>query len=185
MKMQFRKVLSQTALSGLLLVIMTAAQATDNVGMKMNFHGTLVDEPCNVSPDDTDIHLDFGTIVDEYLYLNTRTHSQPFTIHLIDCDIDTWPGDGTVTVRFEGAEDIVLPGYLAMSDTSIGAAVGIEEGDGTFLGLGKVSSPIQLADGTVGLNFRAFVEGEPQAIQSRTIKLGDFSATATFFLDYP
>jgi type 1 fimbria pilin len=174
-----------TALLSALLLWAGAARATDNIGMEMDFRGTLVDEPCTVDPDDTDIQLDFGTIIDEYLYLNTRTHSQPFTIHLEDCDIDDWPGEGTVTVRFEGTEDAALPGYLAMSDTTIGAAVGLENGDGTALSLGKTSVPIKLADGSVALNFKAFVEGEPKAITDQTIKLGDFSATATFFLDYP
>lgn len=168
-----------------LLLSIGFVHATNNIGMEMDFKGTLVNEPCTVDPNDTDIQLDFGTIIDEYLYLNTRTHSQPFTIHLQDCDIDNWPGEGTVTVHFDGAEDAALPGYLAMSDTTIGAAVGLEQGDGTFLPLRKTSAPIQLSDGSVALNFKAFVEGEPQAITNKTIKLGDFSATATFFLDYP
>lgn len=154
-------------------------------GTDMEFSGTLVDEPCTVAPGDTDIQLDFGTIVDKYLYTNIRTNSQPFTIHLQDCNIDNWGGTGTVSARFEGAESAALPGYLAFSDPTMGAAIGIEEADGTFLGLNKNSEPQQLADGSVALTYKAFIQGEPEVLKNESLTLGDFSATATFFLEYP
>lgn len=148
---------------------------------EMQFYGTLVADPCTVAPEDTDITLEFDQIIDKYLYLNTRTHSRPFTIHLLDCDVE----DGeTVITHFEGLESTELPGYLAMADTTTGAAVGITEADDTFLGLNKDSRPVVLSDGSVVLNFKAFVEGEPTAIKNETIKLGEFSAVATFTLVY-
>ncbi|WP_329503110.1 fimbrial protein [Klebsiella aerogenes] len=171
-------------LMGLLFASPCAMALKSTPGTEMDFSGTLVDEPCTVDPADTDIHLDFGTIIQTYLYLNTRTHSQPFTIHLQNCDIDGWTGDATVNTRFEGSESTELPGYLATSDASMGVAIGIEEKNGTFLGLGKNSSPQKLADGSVALTFQAYVEGEPTALKNQSITLGDFSATATFFLEY-
>lgn len=59
------------------------AAATDN----LNFDGTLVAEPCTLDPDTTNITLDFGILVDKYLYINTRTHSKPFSIRLLECDL--------------------------------------------------------------------------------------------------
>lgn len=172
--------------AGLLLVPTYAlALMKSTPGTEMNFSGTLVDEPCTVDPADTEIQLDFGTVINTYLYLNTRTHSQPFIIHLQDCNIDGWTGEGGVTTRFEGTQSVELPGYLAMSDATIGAAIGIEEGDGTFLELGKNSASHQLNNGSVALTFQAFVQGEPTALQNQSITLGNFSATATFFLEYP
>lgn len=159
--------------------------AAETEGTQMNFHGTLVNEPCTVAPGDESITLDFGTVIDDYLYLNTRTHSQPFTIHLQDCDIDGWPGDGSVTVRFSGVQSSELPGYLAMSNAAMGAVIGMEQEDGSFLPLDQTSVPITLSNGGVGLNFKAFVEGEPTALQNKTIVKGAFSATATFYLEYP
>jgi type 1 fimbria pilin len=171
----------------LMLILSRSVSATGTDGTKMNFHGTLVDEPCTISPADTDIKLDFGTINDKDLYANNRTNSMPFVIHLEDCNIDGLPDGANVVVHFEGAEDTKMnqSGYLSMSDTTIGAAIGIEEEDGTFLGLHKNSAPVKLVDGSITLNFKAFVEGEPIALSSKTIKLGDFSATSTFILDYP
>lgn len=166
----------------ILTVILSLTQQAAWAGTDMNFYGTLVDTPCTVSPDDTNIQLDFSEIIDKYLYLNTRTHSRPFTIHLLDCNII---GGETVITRFEGTESSELSGYLAMNDNTIGAAVGIEAEDGRFLGLNKDSRPVTLSDGSVALNFKAFVEGEPSAIRNKNIMTGNFSATATFYLDYP
>lgn len=66
------------------MVSMGELQAKNN---NLHFDGTLVAEPCELDPNTTDITLDFGTVIDKYLYLNTRTHSQPFAINLIECDI--------------------------------------------------------------------------------------------------
>ncbi|MED7793082.1 fimbrial protein [Klebsiella aerogenes] len=169
----------------ILISVPLATVQASSAGTEMQFSGTLVDEPCTVVPEDTDIQLDFGTIVDKYLYTNKRTHSQQFTIHLQDCNIDDWGGAGTVTVRFEGAESADLPGYLAFSDPMMGAAIGIEEADGTFLGLNKNSTPQMLSDGSVALTYQAFVQGEPEALENKSLVLGAFDATATFFLEYP
>jgi P pilus assembly protein, pilin FimA len=77
----------------------------------MRFHGTLVAEPCVIQPGDEDIQLDFGTIVDKYLYLNTRTHSQSFALHLTECDLSL---GNTVAITFTGTENAKLPGLLAL-----------------------------------------------------------------------
>ncbi|SQI34326.1 Uncharacterised protein [Serratia plymuthica] len=36
---------------------------------------------------DETVVLDFDTVIDKYLYLNTRTHGQPFELHLAQCDL--------------------------------------------------------------------------------------------------
>ncbi|MGG7779868.1 fimbrial protein [Klebsiella aerogenes] len=163
-------------------VITPVGYSATTPGTELQFSGTLVADPCTVAPDDENIDVEITDIIDKYLYINTRTHSKPFSIHLQDCDVET--GE-TVVTRFEGTESTELPGYLAMTDASIGAAVGIEESDGTFLGINKNSRAVQLSDGSVGVNFKAFVEGEPEAIKNKTVKLGEFTAVATFFLVYP
>ncbi len=160
-----------------------AVQST--TGTELDFSGTLVDEPCTVAVDDTDIQLDFGSIIDKGLYDENRSPIQPFTIHLVDCNIDEWGGSGDVTTRFEGTQSVELPGYLALNDASMGVAIGINEADGSFLGLGKNSQPQKLADGSLELNYEAFVQVEPTAQEKQSIALGSFSATATFFLEYP
>lgn len=178
---------SVNMIAGIVFLLSQNLYAATSTGADVNFHGTLVDEPCTIAPDDTDIHLEFGTIIDKGLYTNVRTSSMPFTIHLEDCNTTSLPDGGTVVVHFEGAEDANMgkTGYLATTDPTIGIGIGIEQEDGTFLGLNKDSSPVTLANGSIALNFQAFVEAEPDAIANKTIKLGDFSSTTTFLLNYP
>lgn len=161
-----------------------ASYAQMSSGSEMQFQGTLIDEPCTLAPDDTEIKLDFSTVADTYLYNNVRTRSQHFIIHLQNCNIDGWEGPGTVSVRFEGLPDTALPGYLATSGSSSGFGIGIEDRDGHLLDIGKDSVPVNLKDGNVPLMFGAFIQGEPAAIAQKSIVLGEFSATATFFLEY-
>ncbi|QJU38089.1 hypothetical protein [Serratia marcescens] len=42
--------------------------------------------------------MDFGTIIDKYLYLNTRTPGQTFEIRLAECDISQAKG---ITIGLE------------------------------------------------------------------------------------
>ncbi|OKB66623.1 exotoxin [Serratia marcescens] len=156
------------------------AQAKDN---NLHFDGTLVADPCVLDPKTTDIRLDFGTVVDKYLYLNTRTHSQPFVINLIECD--TSLGD-TVIMTFKGAESKELPGLLALtSGPAAGIAIGMELDDGHPLPFNKPTPGFALRDGETQLRLRGYVQGEPSALQSHRIGRGEFTAVATFELNYP
>ncbi|HEM8838472.1 TPA: type 1 fimbrial protein [Klebsiella aerogenes] len=155
-------------------------QAKNN---NLHFDGTLVADPCELDPNTTDITLDFGTVIDKYLYLNTRTHSQPFTINLIECD--TSLGD-QVVMTFKGTESSELPGLLALSSgPASGIAIGMELPDGTPLPLNKPAPQQQLNDGTTSLTFMGYVKGEPTALQGHSIVRGNFTAIATFEMDYP
>ncbi|QKN79776.1 fimbrial protein [Scandinavium goeteborgense] len=186
MKLKF-SLLSLT--TGAMALIFSNFASAATGGTAMNFHGTLVNEPCTVQPGDENITLNFGTVIDKGLYQYQKTNSQPFSIHLVDCAISSWAGDGTVTVKFSGPASTELPGYLAVTDeatgsTDMGIAIGIQTSDGTLLPLDQTTTPILLRDGSDALNFMAFVEGEPSALQNESIKRGSFSAVATFYLEY-
>ncbi|WP_375056776.1 fimbrial protein [Zobellella sp. DQSA1] len=162
-----------------LLAALPARGADDN----MYFHGALVAEPCVIPPGEELIELDFGTVIDKYLYLNQRTHGQPFQLHLAECD----PAIGnSVTVTFNGVESTALPGLLALDGASqaSGIAIGIETREGRPLPLGEPSLVLALSEGDNLLEFKAYVRGEPQAIASEAIARGPFSAVATFSLEY-
>ncbi len=151
----------------------------------VQFDGTLVEDACEVYPGDENIELDFGTIVDKYLYLNTRTHSQPFTIRLINCDLVLGK---EVQVTFMGTESVALPGLLALNAGSqaSGIAIGLEAGNGTPILLNKPKNYIQklhMGNGN-NLNLKAYVQGEPTPLLTKTIGRGAFEATTTFILEY-
>lgn len=156
------------------------ARAGDN---NLNFDGTLVADPCTLDPSTTDIELDFGTVIDKYLYLNTRTHSQPFVIRLLDCDLTLGK---MVNFTFSGTPDKELNDLLALSrGPASGVAIGIELPDGKLLPLNKPTPGFELMTGTTELIFKGFVQGEPTALQNHSIVRGEFTAVTTFTLDYP
>lgn len=68
---------------GLLIGASGCWAAADN----MHFSGALVAEPCTLRPGDEDIRLDFGTVIDKYLYTYGRTPGKAFSLVLQDCDI--------------------------------------------------------------------------------------------------
>lgn len=150
----------------------------------VEFDGTLIEDACDVYPGDESIELDFGTIVDRYLYLNTQTNSQPFTIRLINCDLAL---GHEVKVTFMGSESLALPGLLALDAGSQakGVAVGIESISGTAIKINSGSYTQRLSTGNSNdLRFQAYVKGEPLALQNQSLVLGSWSASATFKLDY-
>lgn len=149
----------------------------------ISVHGFLVDQPCNISPESTDIRLQFGDVNDKYLYRNTRTLGREFVIELTDCDISIAK---SAAVTFSGTESIKLPGLIIPdSGDNKGIAFGFEAADtGRTLPINIKTPAVRLIDGTNDLKFKGYVQAEPDAISAHTIKLGPFTATATFTLDY-
>ncbi|MGC2909178.1 fimbrial protein [Serratia marcescens] len=162
-----------------LLLCSVPAGAADN----MRLHGALVAEPCVIPPGDETVVLDFDTVIDKYLYLNTRTPGQTFELHLAQCDLSLGK---TVRVTFSGAESTGLPGLLALNGASqaSGIAIGMETQQGEPLKVNQQGKAQTLVSGANTLTARAYVQGEPEALKHKTIERGPFSAVATFSLEY-
>lgn len=149
----------------------------------LHLYGTLVAEPCVIPPGEEEILLDFGTIIDKYLYLNNRTLGQLFTIHLAECDLSLGK---TVKLTFQGKESLMLPGLLAIDESSEakGIAIGLETLQAKPIPINKMSGEYLLQKDNTYIDVKAYVQGEPNAISNKSIKRGPFSAIATFRLDY-
>lgn len=162
-----------------LLMPLHAAGDDNNV----HFYGALVAEPCVIAPGNEEIHLDFGTIIDKYLYLNTRTPGQPFDIRLTECDLSL---GNVVKISFSGIENTALPGLLAINDSSeaTGIAIGLETEDAKLLPLNKQSDNYRLQKGNNVIELKGYVQGEPKSLNDKTIRRGPFHAVATFNLEY-
>ncbi|MGQ6230873.1 fimbrial protein [Serratia sp. IR-2025] len=173
----------RTMTCALLLSCGAQAMAAEVPSVSINYSGSLVAEPCVILPGDEEIQLDFGTVIDKYLYLNTRTLGQQFEIRLAECDISLGK---TVKVTFSGTENTVLPGLLAIDAGSgaKGIAIGLETLEAKPLPLNKPSDDYVLQEGNSRIALKAYVQGELQAITNRTIGYGPFSAVATFSLEY-
>ncbi|MBC3379045.1 fimbrial protein [Serratia fonticola] len=161
------------------LLMATPAQAVDNLAFK----GTLVNAPCTLRAGDDNIALDFETVIDKYLYSDTRTPSRTFSLHLDDCDTSVMTG---VKLTFTGTESMGLPGLLALDATSVarGVAIGMETAGGQALPLNVQGSTTPLTPGNMVIALRAYVQAEPAAQSSLGIVRGPFTATATFALEY-
>jgi len=155
------------------------AQPAENVV----FRGALVNAPCTLRPGDEAVELNFGTLVNKYLYTNTRTPSQPFSLHLDDCDTAVATG---VKLTFIGIESSPLPGLLALDPSSVarGVAVGMETGAGQALPLNAQGSTTPLTQGSMAIPLQAYVQAEPAAKANQGIVEGPFTATVTFALEY-
>lgn len=154
-------------------------QAEDN----LYFHGELVAEPCVIPPGSEVIPLDFGTVIDKYLYSYQRTLPIPLSIQLAECDLSLGQ---SLTLTFVGSENGSLPGYLALGAGSQakGVAIGLESMEGKALPLNKRGEKILLVSGNNQIRLQAHIRGEPLALQSRSIVRGDFSSVVTFNLEY-
>lgn len=164
----------------LLSVIPVGISATGE--NNLHLYGALVAEPCVIPAGEEEIQLNFGGVVDKYLYQNTRTPGYEFSIHLVDCDLTL---GGAVKMTFVGAENSTLPGLLAVSSGSAkGIAIGLETADAKTVKLNQASDKFPLREGDNFIPFKAYIQGEPQALSSKTIEHGTFNATATFSLEY-
>ena len=161
-------------------LLASQVQAADN----LSFKGVLVAQACTIRPGDELIAVEFSDISTSSLYLNTRTPSELFYIHLQDCD--TQIAD-SVTATFSGAENAELPGLLALATGSAarGIAIGLEAATGQPLPLNVVSPEQLLNNGDNAMVFYAYVRGEPTAIANESIRKGRFVANSTFTLAYP
>lgn len=153
--------------------------AVDNV----RFRGALVADPCTLRVTDENININFGSIVEKYLYLNTRTLGVPLVLHLDDCDLSL---GNMVKLTFSGTENSRLNGLLAISGASqtSGIGIGIETQQGNKVAINTGSYNQGLISGNNTISLRTYVQGEPDAISQKTINPGDFTASATFLLEY-
>lgn len=173
-----------TGLTGLCVgCLLNTALAATIPDVSILYRGNLVAEPCTLLPENASIAVEFGTVTDKYLYLNTRTHSKPFQLHLMDCDTSLGK---TVKMTFSGTESLALPGLLALDGGSEagGVAIGLETRDGQALALNQQSRGWEISDGNNTITLQAYVKGEPEAIINRSIGRGMFTAVATFALEY-
>ena len=170
-------------LCGFLVYAFNSIEASALDVDNLYFHGTLVAEACTINPGDKDIKVEFDPVTAKSFYSNSRTESKTFFIKLSGCDSKISSG---VKISFSGSESGKLPGLLAIDPSSqaSGIAIGFETKDGQPLKLNVASPTLPLEGASTVLPFSAYVQGEPEAIANKTVKVGYFSAVALFTISY-
>jgi len=171
--------------AGLVAVTLSAGQGAYGAGpANVEFSGAMVAQPCTLPDENSNIEVEFGTVINKNLYSSARTNRTNVSLTLEDCDLTM--DQPTVSISFSGPPSTQLPGLIALDPSSqaSGVAIGLETADGKLLPLDKNSEKQLLITGSNTLNFKAFVQGEPDAIENKSITLGPFSALAMFTLKY-
>lgn len=168
-----------------LLAMLGMALSPPGMALENNvsFTGALVAEPCVIPPGEESVNLEFGSIVNKALYAGARTKGVPFSIHLTECNPAI---AGTVSVTFSGAPADGLPGLLAPDAGSVakGIAIGLETPEGVPVKPGEAGAVTGVTTGGMLLTWQAYVQATPDALANQGITPGEFTATATFSLDY-
>jgi len=171
-----------------MLASVQAFAAEKQVSADVDFTGTLVAEPCVVSPgpDGDNVVVDFGTIPDKTFYsiYGRRTGLQSFHILLTECDTTL---SKEVKVTFTGTEDAEQPGLLAVSSSSgvKHVAIGLQTHTGDDLPFNKQTQGYTLYDGNTQLNFKAYMQASDEGVANHSVGRGAFEAVSTFELEYP
>ncbi|WP_426576366.1 fimbrial protein [Xenorhabdus stockiae] len=179
-----RKLLVLPALFLLGVSSLQNAYAQDNLRQNVRITMTVLAPSCVIKPEDKAMEVDFGSITSRDLYLYQRTPSQPFRLHLEECDPKVAQ---KVNIKFVGQESKEQPGLLAFSHGSnaSGAAIGMEKLDGTPLPFNKTAQfSLAGTNSSHVIPFQAYVKADPKALLQNKIGVGEFNAMATFELSY-
>jgi minor pilin subunit PapK len=152
------------------------------------FQGNLLDRPCKVDPASQMQDVTFlDTATPLYWVWPGKSAEKTFQVTLVNCYASTL--GKVVKLTFSGAEELALPGYLATTGANAGRlAIGFLDTDGsTLLRLGTPhhnGAGDVVTGSSLTLKFKAFVQATPDAISQKSVVPGDYSATATFEVNY-
>ncbi|MDC9593046.1 fimbrial protein [Xenorhabdus sp. IM139775] len=145
---------------------------------------TVLAPTCSIKTKDRNIEVDFGNVLNNDLYLKHRTEGQRFHLYLEDCDPRMIK---RLKIKFLGEPSPELPGLLAVRTNGNlrGIAIGMEKLDGTPMPFNKTSEFPLLTNSTENvIPFRAYIQAAPRVIQDKTMGVGQFTAIATFEVNY-
>ncbi|EFG8315803.1 fimbrial protein [Escherichia coli] len=141
---------------------------------KINFNGTVVDSPCNISGSSADQSIDLGLVSKSILNSGGTSVPKDINITLENCDTTTL---GKAKITFSGNTD----GADTLLASGTAQNVGIKiNGYGKDVKFGSETDAIQIVDGSNTLHFTAW------AVKSAggNVSEGNFSAVSNFNISY-
>ena len=163
------------------------AFAADEGNGRIHFTGTVINAPCSIAPNSTDISVDLGQVANKVLETgNKYSQNVNYTIHLQDCNLTAqtagtveYPAMSKVAVSFAGTPDSSATELLANTGSAKGAGIRLIDANGDLLKVGDTSKDINLVTGNNELVFAARVESNTQPVSTGTIV-----SQATYALNY-
>ncbi|AUI88452.1 hypothetical protein BS333_19185 [Vibrio azureus] len=155
----------------------------------MNFKGELLDSPCIIDPNNSDIDVTLRDIPALNMnYLPGKSVEMPFQIKLINCNLNQ---AGAISIYFNGETEEGMGNlqhkYLKVSgqnEGKIGLGVLDEQGELVTIGEGDSGYPIEINDENITVNFSAFIKSTPDALENKSVVADNYSARATFEVRY-
>lgn len=158
------------------------------VAADMAFTGNLLDRPCQLDPTSATQDVVFmQTALPQFHNAPGRGPAKNFAIKLLNCRAESI--GKVVKVVFSGEAEQGLPGALKVAGVNTGKlAIQLIDADGqTPLALGdahRAGNGDVISAEAVTLNFSAYVQATPEALTARSVTAGDYSAIATFEINY-
>lgn len=169
--------------AAVLVALAASAQAALAADGNVNFVGKIVDTPCSISPNSTNLTVPLGTVSKSVLdgAVGKRSTPAKFTIDLLNCGA-TAKG---ATVSFAGPPDATNANKLRIGVGEVagsfatGAAIEIADSAGTAINLGSASPNYPLGIGNNSLQFQASYISVLSAVTT-----GTGNAVAQFTVTY-
>ncbi len=158
-----------------------SVHAADAGSGRVNFEGKIIEAPCTVAPESTEIPVNLGQVSNKVLANGGHSQTEVFEIKLLDCDTTA---QKNVTVTFGGMPDMTDTTLLGLLGSASGAGVALLDSSGAQIPVGGNSSAQKLTDGTNVLRFGAYLKGTPGNGSGVPVVPGDFTSVANFALAY-
>jgi len=163
------------------------AAPTDGGQGTVTFTGSIIEAACGIAPESTDQTVNLGQVASAQLLNNGTSRPVPFTIELVDCDVDALLASspdavGTATVTFSGGLNpaVATNDGLAIQGAASGASVQIVGLNGKPVKVdGSEGTTINLQNNDNSLLFSAYLKGDGTAVTT-----GEFTSLANFTMSY-
>ena len=158
----------------------TVTPATGDQGHgHVTFTGSIIDAPCSVSPESSDMEVPLGEVASSALKDGGESKPVTFNIQLQGCDVVTGK---SVQVTWGGASDAnasAADNMLGISGNASGAGIKLKDASAKEVVLGTPTTAQKLLSGNNIIMMSAYLKGDGQ-----TVVPGDFTGSADFTLSY-
>lgn len=150
-------------------------------GGQIDFTGKIIDAPCTVAPESTEIPVNMGQVSSKILANGGNSQTETFEIKLLDCPTDR---QHSVKIKFGGTANAIESTLFGLLGSAKGAGIALVDSSGKQIAPEEMSNVSSLSGGTNVLRFGAYLKGTPGASNNVAVVPGDFNTVVNFSLMY-